>query len=287
MLIAFKKFEISAAVIIGITAGMFTSCELINPAEPVPAYIAIDSIHFSTTQGSSSNAIVDGWVYIDNNLQGGYELPFTVPIKETGTHTISIKPGIKVDGLNSLRSVNTLYTFYDTIVNLEAGKTTKLYPTSTYYSGVTVNIVDDFDGGATQFIKDPDSDTTMFVTSANAFEGPFSGGFALDDTHTRFSSVTINHFVLTKGVDNLIEMNYKSNNSFVVGMVRNYFGSTDRIEVLTILPSNNIWKKIYISLDDLVNTQNADYYNLYFYSQRDAHSNTAEVLLDNIKLVHN
>ncbi|MEO8151365.1 MAG: hypothetical protein ABI723_27280 [Bacteroidia bacterium] len=285
-----KRTILSFYFIILAVAG-FTSCELINPSEPVPAYLSVDSVSFTTfynTQGTASTDIIDGWVYVDNVLQGAYQLPFNIPITETGTHTISIRPGIKVDGISSFRSTNPLYNFYDTIVNLEPGKTTKVFPRCSYVSGATFYLIDDFDDGGNKFVRDADSDTSFFSASfPDAFEGSFSGGIYLDDNHLRFSAITIDHYTLPKGSTNLLELNYKCNNSFVVGVKRTYFGQSIREELLTVLSSDNKWKKIYISLVDEVNTKNADYYNVYFFAQRNATSGTAQIFLDNIKLVHN
>ncbi|HRC92920.1 MAG TPA: hypothetical protein PLQ16_12225, partial [Bacteroidia bacterium] len=50
-------------------ASLMQACNLINPAEPTPAYIQIDTINLTTnltTQGSASHKIVDAWVYVDN-----------------------------------------------------------------------------------------------------------------------------------------------------------------------------------------------------------------------------
>jgi hypothetical protein len=266
-----------------------TSCEIINPAEPIPSLIAIDSNHFTAGigQGTSSSAILDSWVYVDNDLQGTYEMPFNIPMQYTGPHKITIRSGIKVNGLTAVRSVNPLYTNYDTIVNLEPEKSIKIRPTSTYVASTVVNIVDDFDTGTSQFDIDADSDTLLYSTSDDAFEGPFSGVFYFSGTRTRFSATSLNKYVLTKGKYNIIELNYNCNNSFVVGLVRNYLGSSARIQILAMLPTNGKWKKIYISLIDAVNNLDADNYNIYLYSQLDQGNTSAKVLIDNLKLVHN
>lgn len=272
-----------------IAAVGFNSCETINPAEPVPAYISVDSVAFTTfynTQGTANNDILDSWLYIDNILQGTYEMPFTIPVIPSGLHSITITPGIKVNGISSFRSTNPLFTFYDTIVNLQPNVTTKIYPQCTYVSGATFYLIDDFDDGGNKFSRDADSDTSFFNTN-NAFEGNFSGGIYLDDTHLRFSSVTIDHYTLPKSATNVLEFNYKCNNTFTVGVKRTYFGQSIREELLTVLSSNNQWKKIYISLVDEVNSKNADYYNVYFQAQRNASSGSAQIYLDNIKIVHN
>ena len=274
--------------LIAVLIGM-SSCEIINPDEPIPSIVHIDSVQFvaGTGNGSSSASIIDCWVYVDNDLQGTYEMPFTIPMQFTGTHTISIRSGIKVNGLTAIRSVNPLYTNFDTIVNLEPEKTTTLSPKSTYINSTIVNIVDDFNTGTVQFQRDPDSDTAIVAVANDVFEGPFSGAFYFSGTRTRFSVTSLNKYVLTKGKYNIIELNYKCDNAFVVGLVRNYLGQTSRIQILAVLPSEGKWKKIYVSIIDVVNNLSADNYNIWIYAQRDQGISNATVLLDNIKLVHN
>ncbi len=45
-----------------------TSCEVINPAEPVPSYIHLDSVSLKTTyitEGSALSNVSDAWIYVD------------------------------------------------------------------------------------------------------------------------------------------------------------------------------------------------------------------------------
>lgn len=277
-----------AILLIAAFSGL-SSCEVINPSEPIPSLLAIDSIVFTagTNQGSSSASIVDSWVYVDNNFQGTYEMPFSIPMLYSGEHKITIRPGIKVNGLTAVRSANPLYSNFDTVVNLTPGVVTKLYPKSTYIPSAVINIVDDFNTGTVQFLRDAESDTALVAVDSNVFEGSFSGAFYLSGTRTRFSSISLNKYVLTKGKNNVIEMNYNCNNGFVVGLVRNYFGQPSRIQILAVLPSDGKWKKIYISIIDAVNNLDADNYNLWIYAQLDQGRTEATVMLDNIKLVHN
>ena len=49
----------------------FSGCEVINPDEEIPSYLYIPKITLNTdypSQGSNSNGIADGWVYVDDYL---------------------------------------------------------------------------------------------------------------------------------------------------------------------------------------------------------------------------
>src|SRR6185369_3550902 len=102
-----------------------SSCNIINPAEPVPSYVHIDSFSLSTnliTQGSKSNKVVDVWAFVDGNAVGTFELPATFPVLSAGSHKLTLRPGILLDGIAATRSIYPLYTGYDTAINLESGK---------------------------------------------------------------------------------------------------------------------------------------------------------------------
>ena len=72
------------------------SCELINPPEPIPAYIRIDTISFNVTQfdqGAATHQISNIWLTVDNELLGIFEMPFQVPCLKTGEKEVFIRPG--------------------------------------------------------------------------------------------------------------------------------------------------------------------------------------------------
>ena len=110
---------------------LFSSCELYNPSEPIPAYIHIEKFNLTTdyaTQGSNSHKITDAWVYVDDQLIGCFELPATFPVITEGTHKVKIVAGIKVNGIASNRGQYPFYNPYEQIVNFEVGKKITLSP---------------------------------------------------------------------------------------------------------------------------------------------------------------
>ena len=92
---------------------LFTGCSK-NTVEQIPSYLAIDtiSINVNAIQGTASHKIVDSWVYANNELIGGDELPSRFPILKSGTTSLTIFAGIKLNGINETRSP---YPFYQKI----------------------------------------------------------------------------------------------------------------------------------------------------------------------------
>jgi len=274
----------------------YSSCELYNPAEPVPAYIHIDKITLSTTyitEGSSSNKITDAWVYVDEQLIGCFELPATFPVLFEGSHQIKIRPGIKVNGIATTRAPYPFYVSYDTIIStLQKGMKINLSPRVKYRTNMTFNFMEDFENTGTIIAKSPTLgvDTVlqrMDVPNPNVFEGNGSGIAYLDATHTFFEAVSATSYVLPKsGSDVFLEFNYKCNQEFVVGVFAHSNGGTNQEAALTLNPSS-VWNKAYIYLTPSVSKYtNATDYNIFFGMRNYAGSDSIAMVLDNIKLVY-
>ena len=92
---------------------LLVSCEK-NDKNMIPSYIKINSISINNSE--ETHNITDAWVYINDNLQGVYELPAHFPVLYTGNQRIRIKAGIKQNGISSTRIPYPFYeSFLDTI----------------------------------------------------------------------------------------------------------------------------------------------------------------------------
>ena len=101
-----------------------TSCNIINPAEPVPSYLKVDSFSLaaSTTLGSTSNKIADVYVYVDTKFQGAYPIGSTFPILESGSHEMLFYPGIALNGIANTREPYPFYEPLKKTVDLKSGE---------------------------------------------------------------------------------------------------------------------------------------------------------------------
>ncbi|HRC33291.1 MAG TPA: hypothetical protein PK736_07590 [Bacteroidia bacterium] len=274
--------------------GVLQSCNIINPEEPVPAYIAIDKLTLQadyTTQGSSSSAFSDAWLYVDNQSIGGFEMPTIVPvIADEGNHLINIAAGVKASGFENIRSLLALFTFYDTTVYLKPGVVSYFSPVLKYKEAAKFDYIEDFDDGGIEFIKyNNSSDTTFYATNANPFEGDYSAIAWLDNTRKSMAVVSKDAYVIDKNRLNIIEVNYKCSTSFNIGVSKNIFGGTSEpIPFLTLYPTS-VWKKIYIDLSPIIGANvnfNAINYKLYISAFLDADKTSGDIQIDNLKLVH-
>ncbi len=87
-------------------------CDKFEGDQTVPSYLKIDSLDFFTEpdmQGTSNQKIVDAWVYVDDDLVGGFEMPAIIPVLVEGNHKLEIRPGIVLNGISDTRAPNPVF----------------------------------------------------------------------------------------------------------------------------------------------------------------------------------
>ncbi len=283
-----------------------SSCNMYNPAEPIPSYIHIDNItvtipialQSSTEQGSASGKIADAWVYIDEQLIGCFQMPCTVPVLYDGNHTLKIRPGIKVNGIAATRSPYPFYAAYSQVINLERGKTsTVTNATVTYNSYMSHShfpMIEDFESIGYLISSTPASETPFnFVSSpaSSVFEGLKSGVGSLRSNNYTFECATKDSFLLNKSsAPVFLEFNYKCNHVFTVFLtgytvVGSNITNTQQQQALTYNPSEN-WNKAYLYLTPTIGyLGSANYFRIYFGMKNYATEDSVGLALDNVKIV--
>jgi len=276
------------------------SCEIINSEEGIPSYIYIDKIDFVTDydlHGTNSSKIVDAWINVDGNLLGVFELPARIPILKTGTHEVMVRAGIKVNGIAASRAIYPYYTSYKLNMNLTAAKIDTIHPVVTYTDFTIFKWKDDFEDAGLSLVTTKKSYTPInrYATSLidsipNSYLGDFAAGSVMSgDSLMIFECQTIDSVYLSYNPI-FLELNYKCNNSIVVGMFVNKTTTTIQKAAITLNPSEKQWNKIYINLTDIVK-QNPDalHYNIFIGARKSQYNidNNKEAWLyfDNVKLV--
>ena len=278
----------------------FSSCNNFEGSQEIPAYIHVDTFLLTTNyeiEGAASHKITDVWLYIDNNLQGCYEMPATIPVLERGKHKITLYPGIKLNGISSTRTINPFYKPYIIEeLELEEKVIDTIHPSTTYYSKdestLDFAFMDDFEIQIS--VEDSNSsDTAIIKTDRDAPErwddefnnSHYSGYLWLGDT--------INNFCFTsnelRGLPNqgnsiFLEIDYKCTEVFEVGMFAK-ISQMENIPLVYVNPSPT-WNKIYINIGPTItDTQDAEYFKFYIAGMIDKNSE-AEYYFDNLKLVY-
>lgn len=278
-----------------------SSCSLLDPPVTIPCYGHIDTMGITTnyaSQGTASSSITCAWVYVDDQPVGAFALPCKFPmIAGTGSHLITIFPGITADGITSTREKYPFYTFYNTTVNIKQDSVVTFKYVPTYTSITQFDWMEDFEANGVSIATDT-SETTrgnpaIIITSVGApyaFQGNYSGEVLLDSNsqhnYTNYVGITLDTFNLPHdGSPVFMEMNYNTNALFGVGLC--YGGSTtNQLPVLVEIYPTTGWSKIYIDLGPAVANHQGSFY-VYFSFQRPPGLAQAKLYLDNIKVMHN
>lgn len=271
------------------------SCELFDKPEKIPSFIHIDQIELTTNpnQGTASHKITDVWVIAGSEFIGTFELPATIPILIEGQTNLTLQAGIKVNGIASTRSIYPFYAKVNQLITLKPDSIIDITVSTTYDLATqfpwSATGQEGFEDGGISFDNGFQSDTSMSKTNdpTKVFEGNYSGVINLDTARNYYEGISSQAFVLPKlNEPVLLELNYKSNNRFSVGIYANT--STQKIpnEILIVNPSST-WNKIYINLTTAVSRNySAIDYNVFIEAIKEEGVDNPEILLDNIKLVH-
>ncbi len=273
---------------------VFSSCEIINPDEDVPAKISIDEVSFKSEplQGTDSADIKDIWIYSDNDLVGAFQIPFTAPILASGQHSITLRPGIILNGIAATRTINPFFSSQTQMVNLQAGKVVKLSPKFKYVDGVkfpwNAKGEEDFETGGISIDSVAGSSTKIFKSNEDVYEGDFSGEIFLDKGHKTYRGKSATSFDLPKsGAYVVMELNVKNTTApLYIGMYVLLPGSTlNDVSHMMVNPTPN-WKKLYVNFTELVSYYpNAVSYNVTFKADLGS-LDSAKIFIDNIKIMH-
>jgi hypothetical protein len=283
--------KISKFLIFGM-ACFLTACDVINPTEPIPSYLSIDKFNVSTdyaTQGSNSEAISDVWVFVNDNLVGGYELPARIPILNQGAVNLKLKAGIKNSGAANLRREYPFYTLYEnTSLELFADSVIHVEPTIGYYQALTFPFKEDFEGSSYGISADAAS-TPLFVTNTSneCIEGNGTLKMSVTDNEV-FRATTSNVFILPKGgAEVYLEMDYIGTGYIEVRMIANQIsGAPIESSVIVLYPST-VKKKIYLDVGPIVSSETtAPSFRLVFMAYNQSGQTSSVNYIDNLKLIH-
>ncbi len=279
------------------------SCSKQDLAAKLPAYLYIPAFELQTDyaeEGTAHSNFTTAWVFYNTEPIGVFELPCTIPIIPLeGAVNIQVYPGINMNGIGATRSIYVPCEPVDQNVTLTALDTFVFNPqtdsvlTTRYIENATVTIVEDFDGSGINLEPTSSSDTSIVLIDDmdNTFSFPGenngrSGLLALTENTLKAEVKSSDTYSLPRGRDVYVEITYKSNNSFLIGVIANEVVAVPR-STLFIRSSNNEWKKIYVNIiGEIGLSPGGTNFNLLFGALKDPGVTEAKIYLDNIKLVY-
>lgn len=275
---------------------------MFDKPELIPSYIEIDEFELTTTtaQGTTNEKIKDVWVFIDEEFVGAYELPARIPLLANGEHNVQIYPGIYKNGVQAERVIYSFYTYFDSTYNLVPDETVYVTPEITYVDDVNIWIEDFEDPSFKWTLFAVNSDTTMIVAEPSEYPDLLEGnaGLIKMSSNTTYCEMRtdeplFNDLPTQINQDAYMELNYKCNHKFVLGLLHNNLGlsSYDKQSLITFNPTTDDdgemqWNKTYLYIPDVTNFfQQADEFDFYISVLNNGAVDGIEVYVDNFKVI--
>lgn len=287
----------------------FSGCEIINPAEEVPAYLSFRDARVvldENTGFSSTVSLKDIWFYHSGFLQGIYpinsaedpEATLTIPYINIPDTSFYIKGGITETGLSNFRLP---YPFWEDLFFFASqgpGDTTIIEPRFHYIDPTeyTIEASEDFEGisfGLTPFNRSlTNADSTTLVRDPDAFMGDWSGRVDFGPDNRYFEVINANPFTLNRSDDIYAEITYRNTVDFQVGLVYLGAGGLFIEEIVTVTPRGS-WNTIYVHLIEQVReiiNNNGEFTQFWLWifadGDADGNENDGYIYLDNVRVIH-
>jgi hypothetical protein len=226
-------------------------------------------------------------------MLGAYDLPADIPVLAEGATNLSFRAGIRNNGIAATR---IMYPFFETITtteNLKPLESVNITPTFEYKESTFFRLREEFEDAGNKFVATSNSDTVLVnISGEEVFEGNSSGKVVLQGLTDHFEVETDDELALPAGKLIWVEMDYKSNNSFAIGLKAYQGANVAKNLALIVNPTTDDlgvaqWNKIYVELTLVANQHlGAEYFKLYIESNLDAELDKAEILFDNVKIIH-
>ncbi|MCB2219330.1 MAG: hypothetical protein KQI35_02965 [Bacteroidetes bacterium] len=294
-----RKFHVVLLVVI--VGMMITSCDKFEGDQTIPSYIKVDTIYLANNpefeEGALTHNFTDVWVYLNDNLLGAYELPAVIPVLASGENKLTLYPGIKLNGMSGTRSP---YIFIEPRVyenfNFVVDSVMLRNPTVMYNDNMKFEWMENFEDASLGLKPTSNSDTTMnriLYGSAKPPLGFASGAGYMDAEHLVFEVTTFSEE--SGGLDLpqfgepvLMEMEYNTNVKMLVGLfVHDISIGIQQHSIIILNPTNNQWKKIYVNFTATIDAYSgADYFNVFFRSEKQSSEEVDYLYLDNLKVLY-
>jgi len=260
---------------------IFISCE---KNDKIPSYLKVNNVNLNYNQnfGSTTENITDVWLYIEDNLQGVYEIPVEFPVLEEGIKNIRVKAGIKANGIASTRIQYPFYSSFLDTINLVKDETIEIFPTFSYNDAFDA-IIEDFENSGTTVDSTISSEIDFTIVNEDENKYAFA---EIVSPLINFEIATQDLTLPQQGAPVYLELDYKSSTEFLVGMYINYPQDVVKSELVWVT-SKQDWNKIYINLTQTVSESiGAQSFKVFFNMRRNDPSSNEEISLDNIKVLY-
>lgn len=260
-------------------------CNIINPVEPTPTYVHIDSFSYinSTTTYGNTHKITSVWATFNGKSLGAYTLPADIPVLASEKGELFVAPGVDQSGLTGYKLLYPYYQSDSLQLSPNPGRTVNFAPETGYFPSITPVWGETFDGG-NNFIR-VEGDTNMAVTSDPSLRLTGNSGYVYlkaPQSTASFLATTPARFTATQAY---LELDYRCTMPFQVGLFSEQ--QQQGSYILTLYPKDT-WDKLYISLEAFISTYySTTGYRVQIRADLPGGQANGYLLLDNVKIVAN
>lgn len=286
-----KKFVSFLGVLL-----LFVSCVKNNPD---PSWLEVTEwqLNANPSQGGAEGELTENisnaWVFIDNDLIGIFEVPFTIPVLLEGVKEIKIYPTVLDNGISATKKIYPFLEPYTIVKEFVKNEVTHVDLSTQYYSGTQFTILD-FEDANLGFEDSPSSLATIVASNDPTIIQPFNGNSfgrvtLTESLNTWISATNLDNDLPQAGAEVYLEIDYHNTENLLTGVLAIDGGgvvTNPNIQMNAQEESEVVWKKIYISLTTIVSgSPAADYFEHSFEAVLSS-GTSAEINIDNIKVVH-
>lgn len=224
------------------------------------SYDKIDLAQFNSYSGLTAHNFTDIWLTVNGEKLGTWELPCKIPVLASGKVTVSMLPGIAMNGMSTTRPEYPFVESFQQEVTLVKGEETVISPVFSYYgSSLYFPLVENFETAGTSF-ESSDTSAHLYVTKIYdddlIYKNPTdpsdkntcSGWVELAE-HSDFEIVSPVVKLPGAGKSVFLELNYKCDQDLYIGLVAIQSTSVPTHEALVGLrATGGAWKKAYVNL---------------------------------------
>lgn len=244
--------------------------------------------------GELTANFTDAWVYIDDELIGVFQVPFKIPVLVEGMSEVKLYPTILDNGISATKKIYPFVDAYVVNVELKKNEITHIDPVTKYKTSVQFTILD-FEDANLGLEENPSSNITIVASNDPLIIQPFNGNsfgrVSLTDVNNIWSAATnLNNDLPGLGAEVYLEIDYHCTEDLITGLYAISGGSSVHninVQLNEQEPGSVVWKKIYIDLSTIASGSTAaDYFEHSFDATLDEGETSAEINIDNIKVIH-
>lgn len=269
-----------------------SGCSLFDSEAIETGFLTINSITVRSTnnQGANTSHIQYAWVYSDGKPLGVYPLPARVPIplNENPDKEIRIAGGIAPNGINSTSEEYPFYNPFVSTISFSSNPIQEISPILEIREDAKFDLIEGFEtGNRMQADLDGNINTSITRSTENPKSGIYCGKITLTEQNDQMeaASETLYPNSNNAGGSVYLEIDFKGNVPLLVGAQVGTQSLLTKKYKVGLKPTDE-WKKFYIDLTDIISVSNVSHYRPIIGAALADTVTSAEVFVDNIKLIH-